>query len=200
MHAQLTGQNASFIELQSGCTYFFVIPSALQINFNISRKNSVISCGFLWNQGKDFQHVENTPSLWLRHLSNATQNCLYLMHDQPLWTVLCDWQEILYPPHWDSCSPLIKSSWGKDQAAFGKGFGKNQPSEGVQSLLPELRADLCLSGETRQQRNNPLVLKVNEVDSSEPPQCFKFLEFYHSTVAFWSPFCAAAVADYIFIW
>lgn len=66
-------------------------------------------------------------------------------------------------------SPLNKSSWGKCWDACGKaasqhakGFRKNQPSEGVQSLLPELKADLCLCGETRLQRNNSLVLRLNE--------------------------------------
>lgn len=130
---------------------FFFIPYTLQINFNISsRENSVISCRFLWNQGKDFQHAENTPGLWLRHLSNTTQICLYLTHEQPLWIVLCDWQGILYPPHWDSYSSLTKSSWGKAGQLLGrqhkKGFRKDQSSKGVQSLLPELKADLCLSG------------------------------------------------------
>lgn len=84
---------------------------------------------------------------------------------------------------------------GQIEKAAQKGFRKNQPSEGVQSLLPELEADLCLSGETRLQRNNLLVLKLNEVDSREPHQCFKFLKFYHSSVVFWSPFCVYSFDD-----
>lgn len=70
-------------------------------------------------------------------------------------------------PGW--LSPLKKSSWRKGWAASGnaasqhtKGFRKNQPSEDVRSLPPELKADLCLCGETRLQRNNSLVLRLNE--------------------------------------
>lgn len=104
----------------------------------------------------------------MKHLRNITQNCLYLRQEQPLWTVLCDWQEILYPPHWDSYSPLIKSSWGKGWAVLGKAAQERlqkesalqADSQGMQSLLPELAADLYLSGEIRLQRNNPLVLKL----------------------------------------
>lgn len=146
MHAQLTAQNASFIELQSGSTYFFFIPKALQINFNLSRKNSVTSCRFLWNQGKDFHYVANTPGLWWAHSSNATQNCFYWTHEQPLWTDMCDWyvwcvQEILYPPHWDSYSPEIKSSWGKGWADWEGSIERLQKESALQGCAePPARA------------------------------------------------------------
>lgn len=130
---------------------------------------------------------------------------MHLTHEQPLWTVLCDWQEILYPPHWDSYSPLIKSSWERAGQLLGrqhkKGLRNNQPSrlisQGVQTLLPELEADLCLSGEIVLQRSNPLVLKLKEADPSELHQCFKFLKFYHSSVVIWSPLCATTLCIYL---
>lgn len=80
------------------------------------------------------------------------------------------WQAGNYvPTALGQLSPLNKSSWQKGWAASGnaarqhvKGFRKNQLSEGMGSLSPELKAGLCLGGETRLQRNNSLVLRLNE--------------------------------------
>lgn len=134
-------------------------------------------------------------------VTETLEQCNTKLHAFNTWTTTVDSSVWLagnfVPTPLGQLFPTNQKQLGEGWAALGKAAQKGLISQGVQTLLPELEADLCLSGEIVLQRSNPLVLKLNEADPSELHQCFKFLKFYHSSVVIWSPLCATTLCIYL---